>query len=65
MNTLVGTPFGMLTSSVPRTAAMDGHEGVPLGASAVTGKLGLNVMGAIDLDGDLDLTMITKQETIK
>ena len=39
VNTLIATPFGIMHSGTPQTAAMDGHEGVPLAALAVTGNL--------------------------
>jgi hypothetical protein len=39
INTTIGSPIPVFHASVPQTVAMDGHEGVPVGASAITGNI--------------------------
>jgi hypothetical protein len=39
LNTTIGSPIGVFHANVPQTIAIDGHEGVPLGAEAITGNL--------------------------
>ncbi|HEX7473846.1 MAG TPA: hypothetical protein VF323_12245 [Candidatus Limnocylindrales bacterium] len=39
INTSIGSPIPIFHSVVPQTVAIDGHEGVPVGASAITGNL--------------------------
>jgi hypothetical protein len=39
VNTLINAPIGIFHGNVPQTVAMDGHEGVPPTASAITGNL--------------------------
>jgi hypothetical protein len=54
-----GSPVGVFHGNVPQTVAIEGHEGVPLGAAAITGNLtitGQSAGGYVSITPDPTVT---------